>query len=337
MNKKITSLVLAALMIAGTTSFSAFAAMADGTVVIGTKAFSLTYANDPAHSEEITSLIVAGGAIYVKDFQGNWLNNATGLTVTASVIPAVVYKNAAGLETNFDVKDTDQVTSTSTSVTSVSAIATKDVVYATTKDKVDLPATVILNLSNGTTKSVDVVWTSSTYDGTKTASYTFIGAYTLPTGVTGTKPTINATVIVGATTEELTDIGKTVTVSDELYGTYEITINSVVLDSYRNQFDDSNPADVYKVNYTYKLLSKGSSTYMGLYVYDFASVDSTGEVGYSYPSIPDNSPQELNIIGSRCTADTFIAVKNKTTSLTLVLDYYSTEGSSYKTFNIPVN
>jgi len=56
-----------------------FNAMANGTVLIGTKAFSLDYANNPLHLEEITSEIVAGGAIYVKDFTGNWIDNLTGL------------------------------------------------------------------------------------------------------------------------------------------------------------------------------------------------------------------------------------------------------------------
>ena len=39
MNKKIISSVLTAFMIAGTASFSAFASMSNGTVVIGNKAF----------------------------------------------------------------------------------------------------------------------------------------------------------------------------------------------------------------------------------------------------------------------------------------------------------
>ena len=81
MNKKITSSALAALLIAGSTSFSAFAAMSNGTVVIGSKAFDLAYANDPANAAEITNAIVAGGAIYVKDFEGNWIDNATGIKV----------------------------------------------------------------------------------------------------------------------------------------------------------------------------------------------------------------------------------------------------------------
>ena len=120
MNKKITSSALAALMIAGSTSFSALAAMSNGTVVIGNKAFDLTYANDPAHAEEITNAIVAGGAVYVKDFEGNWIDNTTGKTVAASVIPAVVYKNAKGEVANFDAADKDS-SATSFGVTAIGA------------------------------------------------------------------------------------------------------------------------------------------------------------------------------------------------------------------------
>lgn len=120
MNKKFTSSILVALMIAGTTSFTAFAAMANGTVVIGSKAFDLNYANDTANIEEITSAIVAGGdKVYVKDFGGKWISNKTGLGVDASVIPAVVYKNATG-QANFDAADTTPVDVTAPVIKSVS-------------------------------------------------------------------------------------------------------------------------------------------------------------------------------------------------------------------------
>jgi hypothetical protein len=109
MNKKITSSALAALMIAGTTSFSAFAAMANGTVVIGNKAYDLEYANNDKNLEEITNEILAGGTIYVKGFDGNWIDNVSGSTVEASVIPAVTYKSATGVVTSFGAKDTDAV------------------------------------------------------------------------------------------------------------------------------------------------------------------------------------------------------------------------------------
>ncbi|GCD12067.1 5'-nucleotidase C-terminal domain-containing protein [Clostridium tagluense] len=57
-----------------------FDAMVNGTVLIGTKAFTLNYANNPLHALEINSAIVSGGAIYIKDFTGNWIDNRTGLS-----------------------------------------------------------------------------------------------------------------------------------------------------------------------------------------------------------------------------------------------------------------
>jgi hypothetical protein len=127
MNKKITSSALAALMIAGTTSFSAFAAMPSGTVVIGTKAFDLAYANDTKNADEITNLLVTGGTVYFKDFEGNWIDNVTNAKVLASVIPAVTYKNAAGVETKFAATDKDDA---AIEITSVSALTNSKVKVA---------------------------------------------------------------------------------------------------------------------------------------------------------------------------------------------------------------
>ncbi|MBU3197689.1 Ig-like domain-containing protein [Clostridium estertheticum] len=140
MNKKITSSALAALIIAGSTSFTAFAAMDNGTVVIGDKAFDLAYANDSINAPEITSPIIAGGAIYVKDFNGNWINNVTGETTSAGLIPAVVYKNTKG-ETKFDsadasvtaIKETSYL-KTFTSITN-SITNTSKVIYLTAVDQ----------------------------------------------------------------------------------------------------------------------------------------------------------------------------------------------------------
>ncbi|MBU3185243.1 Ig-like domain-containing protein [Clostridium estertheticum] len=105
MNKKITSSTLAALMIAGLSSSTAFAAMDNGTVVIGDKAFDLAYANDSINTSEITSAVISGGEIYVKDFNGKWIDNVTGEIIPAGLIPAVIYKNA-NCETKFDAADT---------------------------------------------------------------------------------------------------------------------------------------------------------------------------------------------------------------------------------------
>ncbi|HEY8890467.1 MAG TPA: glucosaminidase domain-containing protein [Clostridium sp.] len=191
MYKKITSSVLAAIMIAGFTSFTAFAAMPSGTVAIGGKAFDLAYANDPANLYQISNALLSAGEVYVKGFDGIWINNNTGEVVEASVIPAVVYKSV-DKQINFDAADKDQV-----NIISVNPFNTINVVYGTTVANANLPAKVTLKLSNNTTKEVDVTWTSSNYDETKTSSYIFNGDYALPEGVTGTKPDITVNVVVG--------------------------------------------------------------------------------------------------------------------------------------------
>ncbi|MBU3159840.1 PPC domain-containing protein [Clostridium frigoris] len=60
--------------------------MPNGTVLIGNKSYSLEYANNSANSAEINNAIVNGGAIYVKDYSGNWIDNLTGKTVDSSSI-----------------------------------------------------------------------------------------------------------------------------------------------------------------------------------------------------------------------------------------------------------
>ena len=75
MNKKIISSFIIALMIGGASSLSVFATTANGTVRIGDKTFDLAYANNATNLMEITNEIIKGGAIYVKDFSGNWTDN----------------------------------------------------------------------------------------------------------------------------------------------------------------------------------------------------------------------------------------------------------------------
>lgn len=104
MNKKIIGSILTALIIAGSTSFMAFASMDNGTIVIGNKAFDLAYANDSDNFDEIVNTIIAGGEVYAKNFNGDWIENFTGAKVSASQIPAVTYKSDKG-EIKFDAGD----------------------------------------------------------------------------------------------------------------------------------------------------------------------------------------------------------------------------------------
>lgn len=130
-------------------------------------------------------------------------------------------------------------------------------------------------------------------------------------------------------------IGEKATIHDTLWGTYELTIDNIEITNERNQFMDSNPAEVYKVTYTYKLISRGVSD-MGLYIYGLDSiVDSTGQVGDYYPNNIIRSPKELYYVDNFCTAETFIGVNNSTTKLILRKQFFNNKISNFITFIIP--
>lgn len=132
------------------------------------------------------------------------------------------------------------------------------------------------------------------------------------------------------------NMGETAVIQDSLWGTYELTVNSAEITTERNEFWDTNPVEVYKITYTYKLLSKGSVTGMGLYIGDFdAMTDSTGEAGELYPGNIIKYPKELYNAGDFCTAETFVGVNNATTKLVLTKDYFDDSLGGYMTFNIP--
>jgi hypothetical protein len=166
MNKKITSTALAALMIAGSTSFSAFASMAEGTVVIGTKAYDIAYANDPANLTEIAAAIVAGGTVYFKDFNGNWVDNVTGAAINASVIPAVTYTNASGT-TQIGAGDASVTAAKSVKVTAVAANKIK----ATFDGAVADTSKVTFALKGTAAIATTVTWNAAKTEATLQTSY----------------------------------------------------------------------------------------------------------------------------------------------------------------------
>lgn len=106
--KQIVQALLAISILTSMTAFKTNAAptmIPNGSVVIGNKAFDLSYANDPKNADEITTAIVASGDVYVKSFDGSWIENATLKNVNSSIIPAVTYKDGSGQETNFAAGD----------------------------------------------------------------------------------------------------------------------------------------------------------------------------------------------------------------------------------------
>ncbi|MBU3174120.1 Ig-like domain-containing protein [Clostridium estertheticum] len=196
MNKKITSSVLVALMIAGSTSFSAFAAMPTGTIVIGTKAFDLTYANNSANASEISAAMLDGGSVYFKDYNGDWIDNIKGSKVAASLIPAVTYKNRTGTS-NFAASDTDTNTNTVATSVALSAISTNQL-KETFNGKVADTSKVVFTVKRGTTPVTMV----ATWNDAKTEAILTYGD-NLPEG-TYTVGVMNNTTDIGSSTVAVT-------------------------------------------------------------------------------------------------------------------------------------
>ncbi|MBU3216903.1 hypothetical protein LL033_14780 [Clostridium estertheticum] len=109
------ALFIAALStISASKTYGATTAMPGGTVVIGSHAFSLDYANDPKNENEISSAIVTGGDVYVKTYDNTWVNNSTSVTINANILPSVTYKSSTGIESNFTAGDASSDTPTVT-------------------------------------------------------------------------------------------------------------------------------------------------------------------------------------------------------------------------------
>lgn len=99
-------------------------------------------------------------------------------------------------------------------------------------------------------------------------------------------------------------------------GAYTLSVDKVEKTSDRNQFDDSNPADVFKITYTYSNISLADNLYIS--EYDFGLVDSTGTMGFSYPGSTSKYPNET-VKGAKCTAEMTLA--SHTSGDKLILTY----------------
>lgn len=99
-------------------------------------------------------------------------------------------------------------------------------------------------------------------------------------------------------------------------GAYTLSVDKVEKTADRNQFDESNPADVYKITYTYSNISLADNLYIS--EYDFGLVDSTGTMGFSYPGSMNNYPNET-VKGAKCTAEMTLA--SHTSGDKLILAY----------------
>lgn len=91
----------------------------------------------------------------------------------------------------------------------------------------------------------------------------------------------------------------------EVEGKFKVTVNSVTASDYRNEFEESNPAAVYIINYTYENIGVEE-----LFVdMENQIVDNSGKMGASYPGEIEKYAQAVPV-GANCEAEACIAVEN---------------------------
>lgn len=92
----------------------------------------------------------------------------------------------------------------------------------------------------------------------------------------------------------------------EVDGKFKVTVNSVTATDYRNEFEESNPAAVYVINYTYENIGLKEDLYVDL---ESKVVDNAGKVASSYPGGTEKYPESVPT-GAYCEAEATIGVEN---------------------------
>lgn len=118
----------------------------------------------------------------------------------------------------------------------------------------------------------------------------------------------------------------------EVDGKFKLVVNSVTATDDRNQFDESNPAAVYIINYTYENLGVSDELYVS---FEDMIVDATGKTGYSYPGDIEKYPQSIPV-GANCEAEACVSVDNAG-SFKDYVSVYDDEFNEYRAiFNLEV-
>ena len=154
-------------------------------------------------------------------------------------------------------------------------------------------------------KSVKVLYYDNFFSSDAIAEFELNVGDTVEYSLDGTLPRYSKMYKVGDTIEIKTK-----------EGSYTLSVDKVEKTSDRNQFDESKPADVFKITYTYTNISLADNLYVS--EADFGLIDSTGTMGYSYPGSVNKYPNET-IKGAKCTAEMTLA--SHTSGDKLILTY----------------
>lgn len=136
--------------------------------------------------------------------------------------------------------------------------------------------------------------------------------------------------IPASTNQEEYKIGETWVVENA----FKVTIDSVEETQDRNSYDETNPAAVYVITYTYENIGLENELYLSLDI-STRIIDSEGKMGYSYPGDIVHYPQPAPI-GATCEAQACIGVDNAG-SFSLIINQYDNDYTEHSaTFNLDV-
>ena len=128
-------------------------------------------------------------------------------------------------------------------------------------------------------------------------------------------------------------VGETWTVE----GMWNLTFTSATVTEERNQFEETNPAQVLILNYSYENLGYVGE-YQDLFIssMDMQFIDGSNQMADTYPLSGEDTAKPAPI-GSRCDASEAIGLKNASDKITVIISRTDSNGEAQKaTFELPI-
>lgn len=132
--------------------------------------------------------------------------------------------------------------------------------------------------------------------------------------------------------EKIYGIGETVTYSEKDKDILKFVVNSVKVTEERNQFNDSNPAQVIVINYTYENIADEDDVFISSV--NFKVIDEGGNVCETYPAGINEYPQAAPI-GAKSTGEEAYGLKQQSSKIKLIVEFDFLRDTK-ATFELPI-
>lgn len=127
-------------------------------------------------------------------------------------------------------------------------------------------------------------------------------------------------------------IGETVTYSEDDQALINFVVNSVKVTDERNQFEESNPAQVVVINYTYENIADENDVYISSI--NFKVIDEGGNVCETYPAGANVYPQATPA-GAKSTGEEAYGLIQQSSKIKLIVEFKFLSDKK-ATFELPI-